>query len=312
MRITANAFTDSFINQVNSLTAQQYKLQNQMTTGLSITASSDNPEGMQNTLNDLAKKSAQTQYSNNITTLQTHANSIYSVLQSLQTLTSNAGEIATLGTSDTKSQSDLDNYATQINQLLSQAVSLANTKDPATGQYLFGGTASDQPPFTTTTDADGNITGVTYNGNSSVNQSEITQGSTVSVDVPGANTSSSGVRGLFVDSQSGADLFNHLISLRNDLQAGDTSAISTDSSNLQNDVNNVSYQVANNGTIQTRLNNAASFVSSTSTTLDTMISNQSSADLVTTMTEFSQAQNAYQAALESGTKIMQMSILNYL
>ena len=36
------------------------------------------------------------------------------------------------------------------------------------------------------------------------------------------------------------------------------------------------------------------------------------ADLVQTYTELTKAQNSYQAALQSGAKIMQLSLLNYI
>jgi flagellar hook-associated protein 3 FlgL len=234
-------------------------------------------------------------------------------LQSLQTISSRAGEIATSAVSSTNSQSDLNNYADEVNQLINQVVSAANTKDPATGQYLFGGTASSQPPFTTTTDASGDVTAVTYNGNSSVNQAQIGANLTTTVDIPGVNNGSGGARGLITDSQSGADFINHLIALRNDLQAGDTTAISgTDSGNLQKDENNIAYQVANNGVQQNQLSAAATLATNGAQTLNTMITNASGADLVNTMVQLNQAQTAYQAALESGSKIMQLSLLNYL
>jgi flagellar hook-associated protein 3 FlgL len=313
MRITANAYDSSLVNQLNQLSAQQYAIQNQVSTGLSVQAPSDNPAAMANTLDYQAQNAAQTQYSSNITTLQSRANSVFNVLQSLQTITSRAGEIATSAGSATNSQSDLSNYADEVNQLINQVVNAANTKDPSTGQYLFGGTASTAAPFTTTTDASGNVTAVTYNGNSSVNQSPIGAGMTATADIPGANTGSTGARGLITDSQSGADLINHLISLRNDLTAGNKPAItSTDNANLQKDENNVAYQVANNGVVQNQLNLAATFATNHSQSLNTMISNASSANLVQTMMQLSQTQNAYQAALQSGVKIMQLSILDYI
>jgi flagellar hook-associated protein 3 FlgL len=313
MRITSNAYDSSLVNQLNQLSAQQYTIQNQVSTGLSVQAPSDNPAAMENTLDYQAQNAAQTQYSSNISTLQSRANSVYSVLQSLQTISSRAGEIATSAGSATSTQSDLSNYADEVNQLINQVVNAANTKDPSTGEYLFGGTASTSAPFTTTTDANGDVTGVTYNGNSSVNQAQIGAGMTATADIPGANTGSSGAHGLITDSQSGADLINHLISLRNNLNAGNTTAITaTDSANLQKDENNVAYQVANNGVVQSQLNLAATFATNSSQSLNTMISNSSSANLVQVMMQLSQTQNAYQAALQSGVKIMQLSILNYL
>ena len=313
MRIASNAYTDSMLSQYNQLASQQYALQNQVSTGLRVQAPSDDPTAMQNTLADLANQATQTQYTANIATLQTRATSVDGVLQSLQTISSRAGEIATSAGSATNSQADLTNYADEVNSLINQVVNAANTKDPSTGKYLFGGTASGSAPFTTTTDSNGNVTAVTYNGNSSVNQAQIGAGMTASADIPGTNTSGTGPRGLITDSASGADFLNHLISLRDNLNAGNKTAITnTDSANLSKDENNIAYQVANNGVISNQLTAASTLATSSSQNLSQMISNSSSADLMTTMVQLNQAQTSYQAALQSGAKIMQLSLLNYI
>ena len=156
------------------------------------------------------------------------------------------------------------------------------------------------------------ISAATYGGNSATNQSEIGDGLTVAVDVPGANTGAGGARGLFTDSQTGADFLNHLISLRDDLRAGNPAAITADNKNFQSDENNVAYQVANNGVAQNRLTAAAAFLTSDSAAVDREISSQSGADLAQTIVALNRAQNGYQAALQSSVKIMQLSILNYI
>jgi len=312
MRVASNSYTEAMLNQFNTLISQEDNLQNEVSTGLSVQAPSDNPTAMAETLNDLTDQAAQTQYSTNITNLQSSATSVYNAMDSLQKIVSSADEIATTAGNGTTSQATQANYASQVQQLIQQAVQLANTQDPVTGQYLFGGTASTSEPFTTTTDGNGNITGVTYQGNTSVNEVPVAAGTTVSVDVPGANTTGSGARGLFTDSQSGADLFNHLLTLQNDLTAGNTSAIATDGANLQKDEDNVTYQVANNGAVQTRLNNEATYATNQATSLTSAVSSASGANLVQTMVQLNQTQTAYQAALQSSSQIMQLSILNYL
>ena len=206
MRIATDSYTNSMLNEFSLLKSQQVNLQNQVATGLSVSAPSDNPDAMETTLDDLSSQATQQQYSSNISTAQSQANSVYSVLQSLQTLTSQAQTIATEAGSGTASQTDLNNYATQVSGLIQQALQLVNTKDPSTGQYLFGGTNSGQQPYSATTDANGNVTGVTYQGNSSVNQTQVSAGVTVGVEVPGANTSGSGAYGLVTDSRTGAEI----------------------------------------------------------------------------------------------------------
>ena len=313
MRVATESYTNTMLNEFSSLKQQQINLQNQVATGLSVQAPSNNPDAMETTLEDLSSQATQQQYSSNITTAQAQANSVYSVLQSLQSITSQAKTITTEAGSGTNSQTDLNNYASQVTSLIQQAVELVNTQDPATGQYLFGGTNSGQQPFTATTDADGNVTGVTYQGNSSVNQTQVSSGTSVAVEVPGTNTSGSGAYGLITDSRTGADLFNHLIQLQQDLSSGNTSAVTaTDSKNIQNDEDNMTYQVANNGNVQAQLDTASSLASTQTTALGSDVTTASGADLVNTLTQLNQVQTAYQAALESSTTIMQLSILNFM
>jgi flagellar hook-associated protein 3 FlgL len=313
MRVATDSYLNSIIGQVNDLSAQMDNLQNEVTTGLSVTAPSDNPDAMETTLDDLNSQAADQQYGSNISTLLSHANSIYTAVQALQSITSQAQTIATEAGSATVSQTNLNEYASQITALIQQAVQLVNSKDPSTGQYLFGGTDSGQQPFTVTTDSSGNVTGVTYSGNSSVNQTQISSGVTLSADVPGVNNTGSGPPGLITDSRSGADLFNHLIALQNDLLAGNKTAVSgTDTQNLQNDENNMTYQVAYNGNVQTRLNAASSLASSQSSSLNQSISNASSADAVQVMMQLSQTQTAYEAALETSSRVLQVSLVDFL
>ena len=96
----------------------------------------------------------------------------------------------------------------------------------------------------------------------------------MTVDAPGVNNSGSGARGVISDSRYGADFFNHLISLQNDLQAGDATAVaSKDQPALTNDENNIIYQAATNGAVQSRLDAEASLATARKTSLQQSISN---------------------------------------
>ena len=321
MRIATHAYTDAMVNQYNLLSAKQFTLQNQVSTGLRVSSASDDPAAMQNALNLVSTKSAQTQYGKNIATLQDRATQIYNVLQSLQTMSSNVGELTTQAGNAQTSDASLTDYVGQLNGYINDAVKLANTKDATTGNYLFAGTKNDAAPFTAVKDANGNITSVTYNGNGAVNQTEIGSGDSTSVDVPGVNATTSGTPGLFADAASGANFFNNLIKLRDDISANIgvtipnkniSSITGADTDALKKDSNNLLYHISNNGVVQSRLDVANTQLTNNIGTLNTSISNQTSADLVQTITQLNQAQNSYQAALQSGAKIMQLSILNYI
>jgi len=258
------------------------------------------------------ENSALTQYSQNITSLQSRSDLVASSLQQLQSLTDQATEIATEA-DGTATPTQLQAYASQVSGLIQQAVSIANTQDG--DQYIFGGTKSSEAPYTTTTDASGNITAVNYQGNTSVMQSDIGPGTKMSVDIPGSNTTGSGARGLFTDSRYGADLFSHLISLQSDLESGDTTAIqSTDEPALVKDENNVIYQVSANGVGQSQLTAAASNNTTQQDAVQQSISSLTGADITQTIVNLTENQTTYQAALQGSSILLnlQQSLLEYL
>jgi flagellar hook-associated protein 3 FlgL len=232
-------------------------------------------------------------------------------MSSLQTIAENAGEIATEAGGVTSS-TQLANYATQVGNLIQEALQAANTQD-ANGNYIFGGTNDNKAPFTATTDSNGDVTAVAYQGNTDQSQTPIGTGRTVSAQTPGANTTGSGPAGLLADSSSGADLFRDLISLQQNLSSGNTTAISsTDSPNLTKDEDNIVSNIATNGVLQSTLETASTAATQLGTNITTQTSDLTSADLTTTLTHLDQTQTAYQAALESGEMIMKLSILDYI
>jgi flagellar hook-associated protein 3 FlgL len=311
MRITSTAFESNFLNQINQLKTQQSTLQNEAATGLKVTLPEDNPAAMDQDLNLQNEESSNTQYQNNINALQGTATTASDALNSLQSLVEQASEIATSATG-LSSQTQLTGAAAQVANLIQEALQVGNTKDD-NGNYIFGGTNSNTPPFTATTDANGNVTGVTYNGNTTVDGGEIAPGLSVSAQIPGENNTGTGPSGLFADSRTGADLFGHLISLQQDLASGNVSAISsTDGPNLGNDEDNVVTQISGNGVIQSTLTAAGNVGTEQSTNIDSEMSNETNADMAQTLTQLTQTQTSYEAALESGTMVMNLSLVNFL
>jgi flagellar hook-associated protein 3 FlgL len=306
MRISDSNFTDNLLTQIQQLQQQQNTLQGESSSGLSVTLPEDNPPVMAQVLNLQTDSAANAAYQSNITQLQNTATTSATAMNSLQTLVSQVNDIATEASSGTNSSTQLATYAAQVEALIQQAVQLGNTQD-ADGNYIFSGTASNTKPFVVTT-ANGNITAVAYKGGTEVAESDIGPNTTVSAQVLG-----SGADGLFTNSSTGADLFNHMIALQADLASGNTSAVaSTDAPALNTDEDNIINQISANGVIQSALTAAGNIATAQSTNLTTQISGATSADLATTLTELTQTQTAYEAALESGMKVLQISLVDFL
>jgi flagellar hook-associated protein 3 FlgL len=312
MRVTGNSITEGLISQLNSLAARQARLQNQVSTGQRISAPEDDPAGMGRAL-ELQTRTRQTsQYAGNVTTLQNRSSIVSNSLQALKKISDRAGELATQA-DGTQSSDSLKAMAVEVTQLIQQAVQLGNSRDG--GQYIFSGTASNRAAFSATVDANGNVSAVAYQGNTDVMQTEIAQNMTLAVDSPGENSSGSGPRGVFADSRYGADLFNHLISLQNHLLSGDTQSIASgDRTALAQDEDNLIFHNASNGVMLSRLDAAASVLSSEKAALQQSLTNVAGADLTATLVQLSQTQNAYQVAAQSSATLMQLqqSLLSYL
>lgn len=310
MRVTSNMSSSTLIAQLNKLTQQQTRLQSQASTGQRIFTPDDDPAATRRVITLQAQSKAQTQYLANVNTLKDRASTMQASLKTLKTVSDRASEIATMA-GGINSSADLKTYATEVDTMIETAVKQANTQFG--GDYVFGGTNTAQPPFTITRDADGWITGVAYQGNSTVPEVEIGANDTASVQVPGENETGAGIRGLVKDSRTGSDFFQHLINLQTDLRNGDTSSIANkDTPDLAKDEDNIIYHISATGTLQSRLDAAQSQLKSLGASIDGSISRQADSDLTTTLVNITKTQTAYQAALQSGAALFNKSLMDYL
>jgi flagellar hook-associated protein 3 FlgL len=309
LRVTSNTFPNALVDQLGQLMARQNRYQQQVATGQRVRLPEDDPVAMQRGLELQAQGASLTQYQANIAAVKDRANASYQAARDLKTISDRARELATMA-DGTRSPEELAGYSAELAQLIQQGVQTANQKFD--GQYLLSGTATDQPPFALTLDANGRVATVSYQGNQSVAQVEIAQGVTAAAQTLGANTTGAGPRGLITDSRTGADFFNHLIQLQNHLAAGDTAAVTQDQPSLATDEDNLLYHFANLGATIQRLDATANSASQSAAAVNATLSSTVDADLPETLVRLNETQTAYQAALQSGARIMGQSLLDYL
>lgn len=310
MRVTANTFANDLVVHLGRLTQRQNLLQTQAATGQRLQTPADDPNAMGRVLDLQHEGRTLAQYQRNISLLKEGARVSFALVQGLKRISDRAGEIAVLA-GGVRSREEMQAYAAELNQLIEQALQLANTRHR--NDYLLGGTRTDQPPFEAARDAEGKISGVTFRGNSQVREVEIAEGTALPAQVPGANDTGGGPRGLLTDSRSGADFFAHLIALRDHLQAGDSQSVTaTDLPRLKADEENFVYHLANNGVMQARLDMAQSLARTRLEGLEKMVSKEADADLAQTLVRLNTTQTAYQAALQTGGMVLRQSLLDYL
>ncbi len=310
MRVTSNSYSESLINQLQVLTRRTSALQTQISSGQRVQNASDDPLAAQRILTLRDNSVANAQYQKNIQAHQDFATATHSAVQSLQKIINRAQELA-VSADDLSSTGDLTSYGTEISQLIKQAADIANTQ--FRGEYIFSGSKSDVPAVKTTLDAAGNVQSVDFQGNTTPAGSEVAPGVTLTSRIPAQNNSGSGEVGLFSDSRSGADLFQHLITLQNQLLTGDRAGLKASAqTDLKKDEENILYQVAGNGTLQSRLDTMLSMNQDQKQSIDGDLSKNADTDLTQAIVKLSQQQTAYQATLQSAGSVMSLSLLSYL
>jgi len=297
-------------NQLTELATKQARFQTQAGTGQRFQVSSEDPRAMRKVLDLQGEIKLLGQYEKNIANLRDTVTASFVAVEGLKKVSDRAGEIATR-VDGLKTPEELITFATEVDQLIERTVQIANTRHQAS--YIFGGTKNSSPPFIATRDGDGKITSVAFQGSSSVSESEIAEGIRLAATIPGANTSGSGPRGLLTDSRSGADFFNHLIALRDNLKAGNGTTVNkVDLPNLLLDEENIIFQFGDVGAVETRLDTASSIANRRKASLEGLVSKEADADLALTLVGLSEVQNAYQAALQTGGTILRLSLLDYI
>jgi flagellar hook-associated protein 3 FlgL len=297
MRIASNTVNDAMVRQIQQLMSDQAKLQLQVSSGRRITQPEDDPAAVGRVLNLQTEQRQLEQYADNSSRALTLSQTSFSGLQGLKKVSDRAGELATLGTGALSSDS-MRTYGNEVDQLLEQALQLANSRSG--GDYIYGGTAVDAPPFVATRDAGGKITSIVFNGNTAQSSIPLSEATSVSPSTDGATNL--GIGAYLTD----------LISLRDALISTDIDAVRAMQPDMLVGENVIVAAMADSGGIQTRIEAAQSQQKDRVMGLESLVSNESSVDLPTTIVKLNQTQTAYQAALSSAAKVMNLSLLDYL
>jgi flagellar hook-associated protein 3 FlgL len=297
MRIATNSASESMVRQIQSLGAQQARLQNQVSTGQRIFQPEDDPSAVGRVLDLETQQRQLAQYANNANRALELTQSSFSGLQAIKKVSDRATELGTLGTGAI-SPDAAKAYASEVDQLIEQTVQLANSK--LGNDYIYAGTKVDAPPFDATRDAQGHVISVAYVGNAA--QAAIPLSTASSITPATSGDTNLGIR----------DFLTHLVSLRDALNNADTAAVTTAQTGLISTEDLLVSALAENGGVQTRIEASKAQQQDLTTSLESLVSKETDADLPSVIVKLNQTQTAYQAALQSAASIMKISLLDYI
>lgn len=291
MRITNTMLQNTVVTNLNARLTKLEKLQEQLTTSKRLNHPSDDPADVGQALNLRSALAAIDQYMRNMDSANNWLNASEASLSATTELLQRARELAVQGANDSLDAQQRTSIATEVQQLLEQAVGQGNST--LAGKRLFAGFKIDANPFALAGSS------VTYSGDGGQMLREIDAGTTSQTNVAGPSTFN--------------PVFNGLISLRDHLLSNDGASIgTTDLAAIDSAMSNLLNVRADVGARTNRLDSALTRQESLKARLTGLLSKTEDTDFAEAITDFTNQQNVYQAALAAGAKALQPSLLDYL
>ncbi len=301
MRVSNQSTYDAIKYQLSRTAENLINANEVVTSGKRINKLSDDPIGLVQVLSLRESLSNMDQLGRNISTGNAWLDAGETALGSVKELITDMKTLAIQMANGTLGAGERNAAAAQVEGTLEQIVSLANTQ--ANGQYIFTGTKTDTKPFEIQRNGSGNPTSVPYSGNGTPFSIKI--GKTTNVDV------GSDGEAVFGDGSTGG-IFKTLIDFKTSLESNNVAGITQAMTDLDNDFNHMISKVSDIGTKGVRLDVKEKILEDLKLSYTERKSNLEDADILAAISDVNSKETAYQAALASSAKVMQMSLIDYL
>lgn len=299
VRVTQGLIVQRTLSNLNAQLRRLLKIEEQMATGRRVNRPSDDPMDARRAVSIRHDIDKNEQFLSNIQDSRAHLTESESMLRQMVELMHRVRELTIQGGSETFAQPQLDAIATEIDQLLEAAAVSANHR--TNGRSIFAGTRTLADAFAVTRVA-GEITAVTYNGNTQSINVSVSPGSTVTINVVGSDAF-----------QSNVDIFSMLIGIRDDMRAGNQANLRTTRlTELETALSQLLLREARFGAVSNRVDRIDSNTRDFILDLRELLSDKVDADFAEVMVAFNTSFNALQAALNAAARVIQPSLLDFV
>ncbi|HTQ09210.1 MAG TPA: flagellar hook-associated protein FlgL [Fimbriimonadaceae bacterium] len=292
MRISTNYQYTTYQYDLQIADGKLANVSQELSSGKRINEPSDDPVGLGQAMSMQSLQDGITQYLSNLNTANGALGTVDSTLSAMSTQMNQAYSLAVQGASSTMDQNSLNALVSQITQIQSQIVNLANAQGP-TGAYLFAGQKTDAKPYTV---QNGNLV---FNGDTNLINAEIGPGQTLQTNVVGEPMIST--------------MYNNLEALKNDLSGGNIGAISDiDITNIQSSQAAISTTRGQVGAKMQTVSSLTSQYQIQSDNLTKSISSLTDVDMASAAVQYQEASQAYSAALTVVGQGSTLSLLDFI
>lgn len=295
LRVTQGMINTNFLRNMNNNLTRMSSLQEQLATGRRLNKPSDDPVGLSFALRYRSELAANDQYQENVDSAISWLDYTDSTLNKAGEVFNRIRELAVQGANGTNPQSANDAIKSEVAQLYSEMVTIANSD--FNGKHVFNGQTTDLVPYQEAT-AMNNVT-----ENSAI-QFEIGAGVRIAVNVTG-NT----IFGATDDTDNAFKVINDIV---NSLGTSDTKGVSDALAKLDSRIDSFLGVRANVGAKINRVQLSANRLEDISGNLQALQTKVEDIDIAEAITNMKTAENVYQSSLSVGAKIIQPSLVDFL
>jgi flagellar hook-associated protein 3 FlgL len=305
MRVTPGMIADRVAGGVQRSLAALARQQGMLASGRRINEPADDPDAMAQAHILRSRQTANEQFAKNVAAARAGLQATDTTLGSLVDAFIRAREMAIQGSNDTNDALARSALGSAVDQLIEEAVTLANSRGPR-GTMLFAGQESLTAPYEVTRDVAGRITAVTPNARGIDGQvvAEVSEGVTVSTSVSGTD--------VFGDPADPDYAFTALIALRDALELNDAVAVRASLDTLAALADRATLAATVTGSRLGWLSVVEERLADESLLLTTSLSRAEALDYVKAIGDLQQIQAAHEAGLASAARLLQQSLLDFL
>ncbi|MBN1467477.1 MAG: flagellar hook-associated protein FlgL [Fusobacteriaceae bacterium] len=332
MRVTNRMMSQNVVNNIQTNMSKLDKTNDKLSKGTKISMPGDDPTGAvktmayKTTLNEIEKFTANTQNAKNFLSYTDVAlGQVGDVIQRIRELTVQA-------TTETYEQTARDSIAAEINELLGQIVSVANSK--IGDKFIFAGFNTLEKPFETKTgnelkkeasidpsltDVNGNkreginaenIVKVEYTGDDGKLLAEIDKGIVVEYNVPGAR--------VFTNNEH--NLVDSIIKLRDEILKGNTvedrinsgTTVNNELGNLDKNLDILMRYRAEVGAKMNRMEAMEQRQRDNKVSMTDLLSKTQDTDITETINDLKVQESVQRMSLSVGAKVIQPTLVDFL
>jgi flagellar hook-associated protein 3 FlgL len=290
---------DTAQQNLTNLTAELSRANQVVASQRRILHLSDDPVGLTQVLNMKSSLSNIEQMERNIGLGKSWLTASESAQTQIQNLISDTKALCVQMSSGNVGSSERISAAEIVQNNLKEVVSLANTQ--VNGRYIFAGSNSETSAFTIDSNND-----VIYNGDHTPFAIKVGKDASVEIGFDG--------EAVFQPSGSGTgdDMFAVMKNLITSLQGNDISGIQTAMTDLDACFKNTSGQIADVGSKMIRMETKETVLSDIDISTRERLSSIEEPEITEAIMDLKAKEVAYQAALAATSKVLQLSIVNYI